>query len=149
MVDEALIITAVKQAWGWSGVDPAEIVAQNEFANLLIKDVNGKYWRLCPEDVYCEVLAQDDAEFDQLFSNEEFLEDWHMHVLVKKAKQEIGALHDDRRYCLATPGVLGGEYAVSNIKTAPLVEIVSAAGDLARQIKDLPDGTKIKLMVKH
>ena len=95
------------------------------------------------------MLAQDDAEFNQLFADEEFLEDWHMHVLVKQAKQEIGALADDRKYCLATPGVLGGEYAVSNIRTAPLVEIVSAAGNLARQIKDLPDGTKIKLTVKH
>ena len=149
MGNDEQIIKTVKEAWGWCGIDPAEIIDQNDFANLLVKDVSGRYWRLCPEDVYCEVVAQNDAEFEQLFRNEEFLEDWHMHVLVRLAKQELGALADGRKFCLVTPGVLGGEYAASNIKIAPVTEIIRLSGGIAQQIKDLPDGTKIRLTVKH
>lgn len=43
--------------------------------------------------------------------------------------------------------LLGGEYAISNIKTAPLVELVRLSGDIGRQIKDLPDGAQIELKV--
>ena len=149
MVDDKKIITAVRDSWSWSGIDPVEIIARNEFANLILKDADDRYWRLCPEDLYCDVVAQNDAEFDQLFKDEEFLEDWHMHVLVRLAKQEIGTLAEGQKYCFITPGVLGGEYAVSNIKTAPITEIIGMSGDIAKQIKDLPDGTKIRLTVKH
>jgi len=48
---------------------------------------------------------------------------------------------------LAIPGALGGEYAISNIKTAPLVELVRFSGDLGRQIADLPDGAQIEIKV--
>jgi hypothetical protein len=43
--------------------------------------------------------------------------------------------------------VLGGEYIISNIKTAPLIELIRFSGDLANQIKDLPDGAQIQLKV--
>ena len=70
-----------------------------------------------------------------------------MQALVTKAQEHLGPLSEGRKYCLVTPGVLGGEYAISNIKTAPLVELVRISGDLASQIKDLPDGAQIQLKV--
>jgi hypothetical protein len=45
------------------------------------------------------------------------------------------------------PGVLSGSYEVSNIKSAPLAELVRFSGDLGRQIRDLPDGADIELKV--
>ena len=48
------IIQEIKEAWGWIGIEPIEVVNENDFGNLLIKDTNGQFWRLCPEDEYCE-----------------------------------------------------------------------------------------------
>ena len=141
------IIEELRQSWGWVGIDPLEVVGENDFGNLIIKATDGRCWRLCPEDCYCAVIANNRAELDVLSSDQEFLQDWYMSALVSLANEKIGPLSDGMKYCLKIPGVLGGEYGGDNIATAPLVELVSLSGDIARQIDSLPDGAQIKLHV--
>ncbi|WP_417442054.1 DUF1851 domain-containing protein [Idiomarina sp.] len=141
------IIQEIRESWGWVGINPVEIVGENDFGNLMIEDVEGKYWRLCPEDAYCEVLANTRDELVRLSSEQEFLEDWCMETLVEQARASLGELSEGTKYSLVIPGVLGGEYAISNIKIAPLVELVRFSGDVAKQIDDLPDGAEIQLRV--
>ena len=97
------VIKEIKEAWGWVGIDPSEIVGENDFGNLMIKDFIGKYWRLCPEDLYCEVVANNREELDHLSSDQEFLSDWYMQTLVEQAQGHLGSLTNDRKYCL--PGL--------------------------------------------
>jgi hypothetical protein len=141
------IIQEIKESWGWVGIDPVEVVGENDFGNLMIKDSSSCYWRMCPEDVYCEVIANNREELDALSVSQDFLEDWYMQALVEQASEHLGPLMNGQKYCLVTPGVLGGEYAISNIKTAPLIELIRFSGDVAKQIKDLPDGAQIQLKV--
>ena len=88
------IIKEIQQAWGWNGIKPLEVVGENDFGNLIIKDTSNKFWRLCPEDLYCEVIAQDQRELDELAIDQEFLEDWYMKPLVEKAKETLGSLSE-------------------------------------------------------
>lgn len=143
------LISEITQYWGWTGIEPEEVVGENDFGNLMIRDASGKYWRLCPEDLYCEVVANDRPALDALSSDQDFLNDWYMKALVEKAMDALGPLEEGRKYYLVIPGVLGGAYDISNIKTASVVEIISRAGDIAQQIKDLPDGTKIRLDIEE
>jgi hypothetical protein len=69
------IIEAIKESWSWSGIEPEEVVGENDFGNLMIRDIQGRYWRLCPEDVYCRVVAENRKELDDLSRNQEFLAD--------------------------------------------------------------------------
>ena len=78
------LISEIRSSWGWIGIEPEEIVGENDFGNLMIRDVEGKYWRLCPEDVYCKVVAGNRKELDALATNQEFLADWHMEALVAR-----------------------------------------------------------------
>jgi hypothetical protein len=141
------IIEEIKESWGWVGIDPEEVVGENDFGNLIIKDTNGTYWRLCPEDIYCKIVANSREELDQLSADPGFLEDWYMESLVEQANEKLGPLHDGCKYCLVTPGPLGGDYGASNIQTASQEEIIRLSGHLGEQIKDLPEGAKIKLEV--
>ena len=141
------IIDVIKESWGWVGIEPVEVVGENDFGNLIIKDIYGKYWRLCPEDVYCEIVAENKEELDSLSNDQEFLEDWYMKNLVEVAKDKYGSLEEGRKYYFVTPGILGGEYGIANINTAPLVEIIGISGELGEKIKDLPDGAKVKINV--
>ena len=141
------IIQEIEESWGWVGIHPVEVVGENDFGNLMIKDSSGSYWRMCPEDAYCEVIANNREELDALSINQEFLEDWHMQSLVEQANEHLGPLTNGQKYCLVTPGVLGGEYAISNIKTVPLIELIRFSGHVAKEIKDLPDGAQIQLKV--
>lgn len=45
------------------------------------------------------------------------------------------------------PGVLGAKYVLQNIGTISRSELVSFAGDMAHQIKDVPDGAKLELRI--
>lgn len=141
------IIQGITDSWSWVGIEPDEIVGENDFGNLIIKDSFHRYWRLCPEDAYCEVIAQNRVELDELSKDQDFLEDWHMKNLVQQAKEKYGELSENHKYCLVIPGVLGGAYDISNIKIAPLTEIVMLSGDIAKQIQELPEGAEITLNV--
>ena len=141
------IIDIVAESWAWSGIQPVEIVLENEFGNLIIRDIDSKYWRLCPEDLYCKIVANNKDELKSLLSNQEFLHDWYMKALVGIAKDTHGPLPPGRKYYFVTPGVLGGAYAIDNIKTVPQSEQVGVSGEIGQKIKDLPDGAKIKITV--
>ena len=39
------LIEKISEAWGWTGIFPTEIIDENNFGNLIIKDKDGKYWR--------------------------------------------------------------------------------------------------------
>lgn len=138
------LIEAIKEAWGWAGIEPREVVGENDFGNLMIRDTHGVYWRLCPEEVYCKVVARNRSELDELSKNQEFLSDWYMKDLTISAKEKLGPISPGRKYHFAIPGLLGGEYDISNICTISQVEQIRFSGDIGRQIKDLPDGAKIE-----
>ncbi len=139
------LLKEIKGAWGWTGVDPIEIVTENDFGNLILKDNEDQFWRLCPEDLYCEVVATSIDEYNELIQNKEFVDDWFMDSMVEEAKKSIGDLKSNCKYYMVIPGVLDGEYGGDNVKMASFVEIIKVSADVAKQIKDLPDGAEIKL----
>lgn len=141
------LLDEIRAFWGWVGIEPLEIVGENDFGNLIIKDEAGKYWRLCPEDCYCEVVAANRAELDQLSADPEFLRDWYMTELVCLASEQCGQLPAGQKYCLKIPGVLGGEYGGDNLAIVSQAELVRISGDIARQIRALPDGTHVRFQV--
>lgn len=141
------LLDEVRGAWGWVGIDPVELMDDNDFGNLILKDARGQYWRLCPEDLYCEVVAGGREELGRLSKDQEFLSSWNMRGLVDQAFQRFGMLAPGRKYCLKIPGVLGGEYGGNNLTTISLDELIRASGHIAQQIADLPDGASIKLSV--
>lgn len=143
------VINIIEESWGWLGIKPVEVIGQNDFGNLIIRDVFGKYWRLCPEDLYCKVIAENRAQLDALSKSQEFLADWYMSSLVGEAKRKFGTLEEGRKYHLAIPGALGGEYEINNIRTISQIEQIRFCGDLAHQIAGLPDGAKIDFKITN
>ncbi len=141
------LVRRIKRAWGWIGIEPSEVVGENDFGNLMVRDVGGRYWRLCPEDLSCKVVAENRAELDTLSTSQAFLHDWYASTLVNQARDIVGPLSPGRKYCPKIPGPLGGEYGGSNLGSISLAELIDISGDIARQIEALPDGSKIHLKV--
>jgi len=126
---------------------PDEIAGQNDFGNLLVRDIEGVYWRICPEELCCEVIAKNGVQLDELSNDQEFLQDWYMRSLVEMARSKLGPLPDGRKYCLKIPSMLGGQYNEGNLGTISLAELIRSSGYLASETKDLPDGAKMQLNV--
>ena len=141
------LVRVIHEVWGWIGLEPDEVVAENDFGNLIVRASDGKYWRICPEELSCTVIAENRTHLDTLNETQDFRRDWWMLPLVEEASEALGPLDADRKYCLKMPAVLGGAYDVTNFSTIPLDELISFAGDAAEQIKDLPDGTQVDIKI--
>lgn len=137
------LLETVRIAWGWIGIKPEEVVVENDFGNLIVRDDAGSYWRICPEELSCSVIAEDRSSLDALNRDEEFQEDWGMTNLVALAYECVGPLEVGRKYCLKMPSVLGGQYNRENLASIRFTELIEFAGYVAHQIEDLPDGTMI------
>jgi len=113
----------------------------------MIKDDEDRYWRLCPEDLYCKIVAHNQIELDELSQNQDFLQDWYMNSTVADAKAQLGPLRPGFKYCLKIPGILGGEYGGENLAMISLCELIKASGYIAQQIENLPDGARVRLTI--
>ena len=141
------ILDNVSASWAWTGLRPAKLIAINAFGNLIIEAEDGEYWRICPEELSCESVAESKADFDALLVTEDFQRDWEMTRMVQIAYAEWGAPPEGRCYCLKVPGLLGGAYEADNIGIMWIGDLISFSGDLALQIEDLPAGTKAKVSI--
>ena len=139
------LIQAIRDSCGWVGIDPVEVVGTTAFGNVMIKDTQGRYWRLCPEALYCEVIAQTRAVLDEVSRDQAFLRDWYLQPMVEQAEEALGPLAPGQVYHWVISPVLGGEYVIDNVRCLDHVEQLRFCGDLAREIKDLPDGAQVKL----
>ena len=143
------MITEINKAWNWKGFNTTEIVRTNDFGNVIFKTDKNEYWRIFPEEISCEKIAESESEFNKISSDSEFIEDWEMTNLVKIAKSELGELKENEKYCLKMSAVIGGEYEKSNLGKISFAELIAFSGDLGFQIKDLKDGQRIKLNIKN
>jgi len=59
-----ITVDEINEAWGWVGLNAEEVLGENAFGNLIIRDDEGRYWRLAPQDLCCEPVAEDRAALD-------------------------------------------------------------------------------------
>ena len=143
------IIKKVNLAWNWTEFTAVKILMINKFGNIIFQTSNNEYCRICPEELSCEVIANSELEYIQLCNDSEFEADWNMDNLIRIAKQELGELGENQKYCLKIPAIIGGKYSKENLGKISFDELISFSGDLAFQIKDLEDGQEIELKIKN
>lgn len=141
--------TEINKAWNWKGFNATEIIRTNDFGNVIFKTDKNEYWRLCPEEITCERIAENEHEFIAISSDSEFIEDWEMTNLVEIAKTELGELEKNQKYCLKIPAVIGGKYEKENLAKIDFLELILFSGELGFKTKDLKDGQEIKLKIKN
>ena len=137
----------VNKSWKWSGIVAKKIIKTNDFGNIILKDTLGEYYRIIPEELSINKIASNDGEFNVLLEKEEFQTDWEMTHLLTIARANLGELDDLEKYCFKIPNVIGGEYTIANMGKISFLELISASGDMAFQIKDLEDGTEVELKI--
>lgn len=142
------VLESIRKEWAWAIPSPEQLLAVSKFGNVLIAVSDGSVWRICPEELSCCVFASTVVVAQRLMADPEFREEWELSELVEQAEARHGVQPLGRCFCLKIPGVLGGRYEIDNVGTTTVSEVVACAGDLARQIKDLPDGTRIQFRVE-
>lgn len=118
--------------------------AEDIFAEpFVIKD--GAVWRFSPETEEFTPMGESLEAWARLIDEDDAAEAGYGFAAAWKA--EHGTVPLGRRLAPKIPFVTGGEYAVSNFFVCDPVEHLRFNADLARQIRHMPDGTKIELGV--
>ncbi len=85
------------------------------------------------EDWAAKVLAEPDV--------------WTAYSLARAWQEANGQLRRGHRLVPVTPFVLGGAFSVDNLRAIEATKGMRYRGDIAVQIRDLPDGTSVNLRV--
>jgi hypothetical protein len=125
--------------WTWLiGTDKTPIIVSS-IGDLFLRDVVGKiYWlnsgdgTLTPEGI--------DA-FRTKLQNQDIVKNWLLVDLISTLKAEGKKLEPGQIYAYKT--LLGGDYSPDNFEPTSIEVHFSFAGQIHRQVKDLPPGTKI------
>ena len=70
------LLQAISKGWGWKIGKPVEVVATNQFGNAIVRNEEGSYFRIMPEEWQCEFVASSAAELERKGKAEEFIRDW-------------------------------------------------------------------------
>jgi Domain of unknown function (DUF1851) len=128
--------------WRWLvDLDHQSLLAISPFGDLLLRDDTGEISLL---DINLGVLeyaptnGTDPASLFPIAFDDRIARDYRAAGLF---------LQPGKCYGLKIACVTGGSFEIDNIYIASVAEYVSFLGDFHYQIKDIPDGTKVKLKV--
>ena len=89
-------------------------------------------------------IAESGAEFETLLSDKEFVVSYFGVQLVGDLRLSGLILESGQIYSFVKPPNLGGEYELANFEIADIGVHFSMFGQISQQVKNLPEGAKIK-----
>lgn len=125
-------IQIIKKYWGFTGIRPVQIVERNQFGNLIVQDNAGRFWRICPEELSCEIIARNPKQFKQLWEDEEFKKYWDMTALAIVAGGNHGDVDGEQCYYFVKPG----DYSPANIGITTIGDLIIDSGIAAQEAQE-------------
>lgn len=140
------VLDALRDGWGWTEIAFAEVHAVGPTGHLLVSDTDRCFHYLDPELGTIDALGSEQAARAHL-AREDVREVWEARALVEAARERLGDCPEGSVYTLTPAALLKGDYAPGNLWICRLEELVRFTGDVARQIRDLPDGAQYRIEI--
>lgn len=138
----------VLSSWKWRIPNIRSVVLVSCLGDVFyVGDDGGIYW-LQTDCGDLTRIADDLAQFEQFLHDEEKVDDWFLPGLIEKLVQAGKVLAPNQVYSYQQLPVIGGTYSVENIVPTDIDVHFTFSGQLCEQIKDLPDGTKVRVNYK-
>jgi len=134
--------------WRWLCPDEMELVARNVYGDLFLRGNDGGVFWLDVGGGRFQKVADSEGQFRELAQTIAKKEEWFAASKVSAAARR--GLEPNSLQCIGfkTPVVFKESASVpDNAYVADLYECVSFLGDLSHQIADVPDGSKVRLIV--
>lgn len=136
--------TTLLDDWEWLIGTTKRPILLTSVGDAFVKDINdGSVHWLAVGSAELRPIASDVEEFRTLLTDQEFVLDYFAVEAVVALQTAGVKLGPGQIYSLKVPAVLGGKYALDNVAPTLIAVHFSLAGQIHRQVKDLPPGTKI------
>ncbi|MEO0871889.1 MAG: hypothetical protein AAFY19_08025 [Pseudomonadota bacterium] len=140
------LVDVFNESWSWTGITAKRVRAQSPMGHLILSDENEQFFYLDPDGMVIVPLGTK-AEAEAHLAQADAQELWWGGDLVEAGKALLGEPPEGSVFSLKPEAMVQGHYAPENLWIISLEELIAFTGDLARQIKDLPDGMQIKFEV--
>jgi len=129
--------------WRWLVSSDFTPVLLTAFGDSFLRDQSGSIHFLDLMSGEFKQVAESQEEFDRLCEDREQRRSWFIGFLLTEVRSSCGELGAGECYGCKTPLSLGGELEEENFARTDLQTHYSVLGQLHRQTKHLPPGTKI------
>lgn len=135
---------------GWSRLLPSELTVWlvNRFGDLFLVFDDGSVHMLDIAAGEAERVADSREDFAAKLDDGDNADQWLMIPLVDELVAAGMPLPPGHCYGFKMPPVLGGDYDTENVAVLPVAEHYGFNAELHDQIRDLPDGAQVKLVIE-
>jgi hypothetical protein len=117
----------------------------NLFGDAFFVDSAGAVHMLQRAAASCEQVSPSIEDFWEQVEEDE--DGWQLRPLADACAAEGKTLGEGQCYAFVQPPFLGGDYSVENVRVGSWTEWFALAADLYNQVKDVPDGTQVRINV--
>lgn len=144
---DKLDLAKVLSTWTWLTGDKS-IVALTKSGDVLLKDTIGHLYFLDVGGGTIEFKADNYKDFFEKKLSYELTEELLLPIVVDKLEQHGIKLIPGQVYSYTLLPIIGGTYDEKNMFAVDLYEHYNLTGEMHFQLKDSPDGTDVKIVVK-
>jgi hypothetical protein len=134
--------------WAWLLPEEMTVWMMNRYGDLFLIFDDGSIHMLDVGAGTIDRLANDKDDFCAKIDQGSNANQWLMIPLVDRLVEADKLPSEGHCYSFVIPPLLGGQYSVENSVTLRIAEHYSVYASIHQQIKDLPDGTEVRLKVK-
>jgi hypothetical protein len=131
--------------WAWLLPPTFTVWPMNRFGDLFVVTPDGTVNMLDIGAGVLVKLANSQDELSEKIDEQDNANNWLMIPLVDAAHAAGMTLARGECYSFKLPPVLGGQYALENVLVLELSQHFGAFASIHNQLRDLPDGTQIKV----
>lgn len=141
-------LSKILSPWLWLTGDKS-IVALTKSGDALLKNYLNHLFFLDVGGRTCEFKADNYQDFFDKKLSCELTEELLIPILVDKLKAHGINLGPNQVYSYTILPIIGGTYDEKNMYAVDLYKHYNLTGEIHFQLKDLPDGTKVKIKVEN
>jgi hypothetical protein len=131
--------------WKWLLKKIDKVLLISKLGDMFLIGQNDAIYWLATDTGTLTTIANSTEEFEQLLQDEENLDNWFLPSLLEQLHEAGKMLKQNQVYSFKMMPIIGGEYTVENIEPTDISVHFTFTGQIFEQVKDLPDGTPIKI----
>ncbi len=142
-----LVLDKLLENWTWLTGEKC-IVAITKAGDMLLKDRNNELHFLDTGLGVIKLISQNYQDFFQNHLSEKVTEELLLPNLIEKLERKYTKLKPGQIFSYNLMPILGGLYDETNMFPLDIYEHFGLTGEIHNKIKNLPDGTSIKIDFK-
>jgi len=135
------------ESWTWLTGTNKKALLVSVIGDIFLTDSSKKVYWLDVGVGKLKVAADSIQDFEEKLEDVEQVNEWFMIALATELRLSANKLKGGQLYSYKKLPIMGGDYTVDNFAPLNIEAHFHYTGDIHRQIKDLPNGTKVEIKV--